>query len=119
MKIQKFLWPRDQARIRYAIDQLPIKMGEWWTITMTPHDPASEEQKGYYWAKVVRQITNTTGNSEGDVHHHLKNQFLPRRPYTFNGQQYEGDPTTKELNKDEWSTYITRCEAWAAQEGYL
>lgn len=119
MKIQKFLWPRDQGRIRHALEQLPVRLGTFFTITITPHDPASQEQKGYYWANVVRRIAENTGNDEDSVHEHLKRKFLPPTQYTFNGETLEGLPTTTRLLKDGWSTYITRCEAWAAGEGYL
>src|SRR5712692_6391773 len=63
-------------------------------------DQRSVQQNRYYWAVVVKIISDDTGNDLETVHKFLKARFLPKRGTVIKGEKQILVGCTHDLNQD-------------------
>ena len=76
--------------------------------------PRTLQQNAYYWAVVVQHLSDFTGDDPESTHEDLKERFLPRF-FTEDGKPVQ--KSTARLTTGEFTTYIDRCIAFAAEHG--
>ena len=87
----------------------------WVTVKRQQHT-RSMSANAFYWGVVVESIAAHIGESSEETHELLKDKFLPRRQVELlDGQRLEMPPSTRLLTVEEFSVYIERIKAWAAQ----
>lgn len=76
----------------------------------------STNQSSYYWAVIIKMISDDTGNDPESVHNALKTLFLPREFIQIGEKEVEVAKSTKDLTTVEMETFLTRCRVFAGQE---
>ena len=87
----------------------------WYAITETK-PPRSLQQNAYYWSTVVQLIADYTGDDPESTHKYLKNRFCQR---FFNEKGNPVEKSTTRLTTSEFTQYIDRCIAFAAEHGIV
>jgi|TARA_R100001594_G_scaffold32785_1_gene60900 hypothetical protein len=67
----------------------------------------------YYWAVVVRLLSEETGYNKDEMHEVLKSMFL-RTKYKIKGIWIHGTKSTTKLNNQEMQAYIEECKTFAS-----
>lgn len=77
-------------------------------------------QNRYYWKVIVSSVADQTGMSVMQAHEWFKAELLPPQTKTTPaGREVEVAGTTTELTVPEFSEYVDRAAALAAQEGVI
>lgn len=79
----------------------------------------SERENRYYWPVVVGILAEETGNTPLGMHEVLKWECNEHQTAVVNGKRYEIPKTTTEMTTGEFEEYLTRCRAWASDQGYF
>ena len=74
-------------------------------------------QNAYYWGVVLAVISDHTGHTPEELHDAFKKMFLPKRFVVVGKQEIELDGTTTALSTVDFSHYIDRIAAKAAELG--
>lgn len=77
----------------------------------------SVPQNSYYFGVVLECISRTTGHSATELHEIFKRMFLPPIVTVYRGREIRMPGSTSRLNKSEFSEYVMRISAEAAQMG--
>jgi hypothetical protein len=75
----------------------------------------SAQQNKYYWAVVVKILSEETGNDPEDIHDFIKLKFNPKFVTVGNEQALTGGSTT-ELGTKEFEEKMEEIRAWASIE---
>lgn len=78
--------------------------------------PRSQSENKYYWAVVIKIISDETGNDPESVHNALKTLFLPREYVQIGEKEVETPKSTKDLTTSEMEDYLLRCRIFASEE---
>ena len=81
-------------------------------LIQEPKTDRSTQQNKYYWAVVLKHISDYTGYEPEEVHDEMKKMFNPV-PSKFNPEETFGGSTTR-LTTGEFSDYIEKICMWAA-----
>lgn len=100
--IQTFLRDRRQPQVQVEFTQ--------------PRLARSKKANAYYWAVVLKTISEETGHTSEEIHEYFKTELLPRKWVGIGGREREVPKSTTELTMPEFSEYLERVRAWAAQE---
>lgn len=103
----------DRQRVTEMLTQLA--MDKPWRVSLTPYKSRrSGEQNNRAWA-LYRAVADEVGHTPDEIHAICKHKF--GEPTTYKLGDYE---VTEYMTHDkdvEWmANYLTRVEAWAAQE---
>lgn len=102
---------------RAIADFLRSQDGNAVTVRLSkPRKPRSVKSNAFYWASIIGTLAGTTGHSPEEIHFFLKKEFLPRSFIKLGGKEIELQKSTTELTTQEFSEYLDRIRAWAAQE---
>ncbi|MCK5445618.1 MAG: hypothetical protein KAI73_08340 [Rhodospirillaceae bacterium] len=104
-------YPPNKGTVKECL--LGLDLSKRWKITVEPYvKRRSKGQDG-----LVRiwdgKIADFTGDDQASVHDYLVKKFCPVKTITIAGDEVEVQ-STKYLNTQEMSDYMTRMEAWAA-----
>lgn len=77
----------------------------------------SKQQNSYYWAVILKTISESTGHSEEELHAIFKKMFLPKIFKKFGKRTVMISGSTTALSTDEFARYIDRIIAEAGQMG--
>ncbi len=89
-------------------DILDIRVTRW-------KENRSEKQNGYYWAVVVKMISEHTGFDMDETHEVLKRKFLGYIK-EYKGERFWFVKSTTALKTDEFSEYVENCRRFAATD---
>ena len=67
----------------------------------------------YYWAVVVKLLSEETGYNKDEMHEVLKSMFL-RTKYQIKGVWIHGTKSTTKLNNKDMQVYIEECKTFAS-----
>jgi hypothetical protein len=81
-----------------------------------PKSTRTIEQNKLYWGTYLTAIAQHTGHTTEDVHEFVKEVLLPRRFVRIGEKEVEVKKTTTDLSVKEFSEFLERVAAWAAQE---
>lgn len=112
----KYVVQNDGSRrvVQNVIDMLAKDKA--WEVEIKPWVPRrSRPQNDLYWA-IVGRICEMTGHTKDEVHNILKVKFLPSRTVNLFGVEVQCVPNSHDKNQKEFSDYIERVTAWAADE---
>jgi hypothetical protein len=103
----------DRQRVAEMLTQLA--MDKPWRVSLTPYKSRrSSEQNNRAWA-LYRAIADETGYTAGEVHAICKAKFGEPRVIKM-GDVEVTEWSTRDKDVAWMADYITRLEAWAAQE---
>lgn len=86
-----------------------------WRVQLTPHRARrTNDQNDLLWA-IYTEIAKGTGHTAEEIHEALKQLLLPAKRIQLGDQVLELK-STKRLDTMEFSEYVERVRAWAAQE---
>lgn len=74
----------------------------------------SQQANRYYWAVIVKTLSNHTGYGSDECHEILKYKFLQRETLTLGDEKIEVTSTRK-LTKEEHQEFCQRIEQWMNQ----
>ena len=78
----------------------------------------SSNQRRYYFGVVLATVAEWSGHEKEELHDYFKRQFLPVPTRVLpTGEVIEGVPSTKELSLEDYSDYVSKVMAWAANNG--
>ena len=100
------------------------KEGERIVLTIKKYRKArTDKQNLYYWGGVldtiVQEIADTTGNDAETLHRTFKYMFLPKQRVMWRGIERKVVPSTTNLDVNEFSEYVNKVIAEAAQLGIV
>lgn len=75
-------------------------------IIRKPVKERSVNQNAYYWAVVIKLLTESTGHSSAEQHKAMKNRFL-------------GGRSTSSITTKEFEDYIEQIRAWAGEQNII
>ena len=108
----KFLVSIENGRI-----ENPQKLAEYiktrkngiYSIKITKHWTRSLQQNSYYWGVVLELIEESTGTEKEELHYYFKRKFI----------DWDEFPSSKELNKNEFSEYVEKIKDFASMELWI
>lgn len=74
----------------------------------------SQQANKYYWAVIVKTLSDKTGYTPEEIHELLKYKFLQRESLQIGEEKIEVS-TTKKLSKQDHHDYCRRIELWMNQ----
>jgi hypothetical protein len=89
----------------------------------------SGPQNAYLWSTVyphvlegLRALALDAGEvcpvrDDSHLHRLMKHRFLSAPPVRLGGEDFTDEPTTTQLDIEEFSAYVSAIQAWAAQRG--
>ncbi len=77
----------------------------------------SGNQNSWLWGVVYKEIANTTGYSETEIHEIMKRKFLQPKTTTWKGQEIKMPGSTSDLDKIAFGEYVERIRAEVASLG--
>lgn len=78
-----------------------IKVSKFWTRSLA--------QNSYYWGVVLELIEESTGTEKEELHYYFKRKFI----------DWDEFPSSKELNKNEFSEYVEKIRDFASAELWI
>ena len=78
-----------------------IKISKFWT--------RSTQQNSYYWGVVLQLIEEYTWTEKEELHYYFKRKFI----------DWDEFPSSKELNKNEFSEYVEKIKDFASMELWI
>ena len=81
----------------------------------TPKTERSTAQNRYYWAVIVKMVSEEMGIIPDDAHDFMKRLFL-KRGVDFKGKRYEVVGSTTSLDTIKFEEYTSKCREWASVE---
>jgi hypothetical protein len=94
--------------------------GRMVTVTLGPvRRGRSISQNNYLWGVVYKSIAEWCGHTEAEIHRAMKLQFLkPPPPLVLpTGEELAQEATTTTLSIEEFSDFVSKVVAWAANCG--
>lgn len=76
----------------------------------------STSQNRYYWAVVIKELSDLWGFDKEDVHEILKVKFLKRTTYDLGGEIIEAALSSRVLNTVEFTKYLDSIRQWALEK---
>jgi len=77
----------------------------------------SRQQNSYYWAVVLKVISESTGHTEEELHEIFKRMFLPKIFKKFGKKTIMISGSTTALSTDEFAKYLDRIIAESGTMG--
>jgi ribosomal protein L39E len=79
-------------------------------------DNRSNNQNRYYWAVVIKTLSDETGFTPEEMHEVLKRKFLKYNKVLPNGEQVGITMSTTDLDTKEFEEYMEQIRRFAIQE---
>lgn len=76
----------------------------------------SNKQNGYYWAVIVKILSDELGWFKDDVHWYLKDKFNPKEKVLPSGELVKIGGTTTEFDTFDAEQYYTQIRIWSLTE---
>lgn len=78
----------------------------------------SLKANAYLWGVVYHEIAEWSGHTADEIHDCMKSLFLPPRELLFpTGEEIPAHGSTRVLNMEEFSEYVSKVKLWAAEQG--
>jgi len=74
----------------------------------------SGAQNKYLWGVVYRVLSDWNGNTAEEWHQICKQKFLQSYMLQVGEEEFELEPSTTKLSKDEFNEYVESIRRWAA-----
>lgn len=106
----------DADRFRMLVETL--KPGPYEIEVRREKQTRSERLNRYYWAVVVKAISEWSGYEVEDVHEFLKLTFNSKILLNVQtGEETKIGASTKHLATEDFLDFLRRCKQWAAEQG--
>ncbi len=77
----------------------------------------SLSQNAYFHGVVVPCIAEWSGMTQSETKDGLKRRFLLKTVVLPTGEEMETVPSTRDLDMEQFSSFLSECIAWAGQSG--
>ena len=89
--------------------------GETVYVSVRPFKPTrSSNQNRYYWAVIIKTLSEEIGYSSEEMHEILKQQFLITETKIIKDKEYKITKSTTALNTSEFEDYLSKIRSWAS-----
>ena len=107
------------ADLTLLLDYLDKKKdGNYWAKIEQFKNPRSLQQNKYYWL-CLNFMAEHTGHSPEELHEIFKRLYLPAKFITYKGRDIKVPGSTTELSLSDFSMYMMRISAEAAELGVV
>ena len=76
----------------------------------------SKDQNAYYWAVIVKMISDETGYEKNEVHELLAAHFIGTKKIKIGGLEKEVYKSTAKLTTTDFMGYIEEIQRWSAEK---
>jgi hypothetical protein len=117
-KQQGFTWSLSPQNLPNLITKLQALEGNGWIVSVAQKkSKRSESQNARYWA-FLTAFGNHLGYTKDEMHDLCKQKFLSE-VVEINGEMFKVMKSTPNTKTDEFAQYMTMCEMWGAEQGFL
>lgn len=85
--------------------------GDVQVIVRRPRKPRSDQENRYYWAVIIKILSEETGYFAQEIHEALKIKFLQ-----IEGARFPVAKSTSDLSTSEAEDYYSKIRIWASAE---
>lgn len=105
-------------RTKDFADYCKTLVGKELVLTLTDaKKKRSDQQNAYYWAVIVKTLSDEWGYETDEIHLLLKEMFIPKKFITVEGIEFQVIPSTTKLSTKEFKEFIEKIQRWASAQG--
>lgn len=105
-------------RAKDFADYCKTLVGKELLLTLTDRKKTrSDNQNAYYWAVIIKTLSDEWGYETEEIHLLLKEMFIQKKFITVKGVEFEVIPSTTKLSTKEFKEFIEKIQRWASAQG--
>lgn len=115
--MQTFILPKGKESLRECLNKLPNSIR--WRVVVEEYKPKrSTEANAYLWAAIITPLADHCGYTPEEMHELLLAQIYGTKQIKWGERTVEvPNKRTSDMNKQEFSDHILKCQAIASDLG--